>query len=95
MSAYVTMTVEAVFDPSAMQEYAAAAPGIVHSYDGEFLVAQGTSRTLEGDWRPAAVTIIEFPSPERALEFYGSDDYRPWRELREAAARTSIVLTRG
>lgn len=95
MSAYVTMTIEEMNDPAAMQEYGAHAPAVVQSYGGEFLIAQSPAVTLEGGWTPGAVTLIAFPSTERALEFYESADYRPWRQLRESAARTSIVLIQG
>ena len=36
-----------------------------------------------GDWKPKYLTILEFPSKQRLLEWYDSDAYRPWRELRE------------
>jgi uncharacterized protein (DUF1330 family) len=39
------------------------------------------------------MVLIEFPSIDRLVEFYESPGYRPWRELRQKAAKASIVAT--
>lgn len=76
-----------------MQQYGANTPAIVESFGGRYLVPRATTRPLEGGWDPRLLVLTEFPSMERLLEFYGSPERRPWRELRQKAAKTSIVAT--
>jgi len=95
MAAYFIATPEAVLDLKSMQEYAANAPAIVESFGGRYLVTRGATRALEGSWEPRFMVLIEFPSMDRLLEFYESPEYRPWRELRQKAAKASIVATEG
>jgi uncharacterized protein (DUF1330 family) len=95
MAAYFIAIPEAVLDPTSMQKYAANTPTIVESFGGRYLVARGPTRTLEGNWDPRVMVLIEFPSIDRLLEFYESPEYRPWRELRQKAAKAAIVATEG
>jgi len=39
--------------------------------------------------------VLEFESVERALEWYGSEDYRPLLAIRQAAAESRLVLVKG
>ncbi|MDT7619804.1 MAG: hypothetical protein QOF99_705 [Pseudonocardiales bacterium] len=80
-------------DSEGMQRYAETVRGIVESFGGDYLVRHRETRTLEGDWAPGHIVLIQFPSMSRLREFYESDAYRPWLELRQRAGRTSIVVT--
>ncbi|CAM4245524.1 DUF1330 domain-containing protein [Kibdelosporangium persicum] len=95
MSAYMIVTIEEMIDPDAMRHYAANVDGVVKQFDGVFLVPRGTTRVIEGSWDPGVVALIEFPSAKRVLDFYESPEYRPLRDLRHRAAKTSIVITEG
>lgn len=95
MSAYMIVTVEEMLDRDAIQHYAANVHGVMKKFDGDYLVPRSTTRTLEGSWDPGMVVLIEFPSTERILEFYESEEYRPLRDLRHRSAKTSIVITEG
>ena len=92
MSAYFIAMPEQLSDFDALQRYAASAPAVVEAFDGKYLVGRGAPEALEGSWDPGFMAIIEFPSMARLKEFYESEDYRPWRELRERAATTSILV---
>jgi uncharacterized protein (DUF1330 family) len=58
-------------------------------------VRGGACETLEGSWRPKRFVILEFPTVERAREWWSSEEYRPAREIREASATTDMVLVEG
>jgi len=47
---------------------------------------------LAGDWKPATISVVEFPSFEAARDFYHSDAYQKALPLRERAARGSGIL---
>jgi uncharacterized protein (DUF1330 family) len=50
---------------------------------------------LEGDWEPERLVIIEFGSAEAAQAWFGSDDYREARSVREGAGIWRMVVVDG
>ena len=61
MKAYVISDVEIV-DRAVMERYRALAESTIAQYGGRYLVRAGTIETLEGDWSPQAIIVVEFPS---------------------------------
>ena len=51
----------------------AVAPAGVAAFGGEYLVAGGTLEVLEGDWQPARIAMLRFPSFDAAKSFYDSE----------------------
>jgi uncharacterized protein (DUF1330 family) len=82
-------------DPSARAEYGKRARAALAKYGGRYVVAGGAPQTLEGEWQPSAVAVIEFPTEEQARRWYESDEYRPLKALRFKGAKTSAVLVEG
>ena len=94
MAAYVLVDIE-VTDAEPYDEYRRQVPPIVEKYGGKYLVRGGDLQTIEGDWSPRRLVVLEFPSVERAKEFYDSEDYRPLRELRLNSTNSKMVLVEG
>ena len=65
MPAYVVVDVE-VTDPTEYERYKALAPAAIANFGGHFLARGGQAETLEGEWSPNRIVIIEFESVERA-----------------------------
>lgn len=59
-------------------------------YGGTWL-AQGPVEVIEGAW-PGAVVLMEFPSHEAAVAWYGSPEYQAILPLRLRSAISDIVL---
>ena len=76
-------------------EYAKLTPAIVEQYGGRFLARAGRNVTLEGAKAPARVVVIEFPSFEKAQEFYNSPAYQAARKVRAGAATAQLVVVEG
>ena len=72
-------------------EYAENVVPMVAAFGGEHLVRYQPTRVLEGDWDPGPIVLLRFPSMERLMAFYESDEYRPWRELRKGAGAGRLV----
>jgi uncharacterized protein (DUF1330 family) len=70
-------------------------PGIIEKFGGHFVARGGRSMTLEGTPAPSRVVIVEFPSYERAQEFYNSAEYQAARKVRAGAATAQFVLVEG
>ena len=94
MPAYVIADVT-VTDPPAMEEYRKQVPATLAKYGGRFLVRGGAHRTVEGDWKPARLVVIEFPSLADAQRWYDSEEYRGPKALRMRAGRTNVLIVDG
>jgi len=94
MAAYFIVDVE-VTDPAGFEEYRQLVPGTVQKYGGRFLVRGGAVETLEGDWQPKRVVVLEFPSLEQAKRWYNSEDYRDPKALRFKTAKSKLILVEG
>ena len=94
MPAYLIVDLE-VTDPAGFEEYRQLVPGTIQKYGGHYLVRGGTVETLEGDWQPKRVVVLEFPSLEQAKRWYNSEDYRDPKALRFKTAKTKLILVEG
>ena len=94
MSAYLIVEVETI-DEALMAEYRKHTPGAIARFGGKFIVRGGKTRTLEGDWKPSRVVVIEFPDYASAERFYDSDHYKPILEMRLKAGRSKAILVDG
>jgi uncharacterized protein (DUF1330 family) len=95
MPAYVIAAVTDARDQQKLVEYRRRNTDVVAAHGGRFLVRGGAQETLEGDWRPLRLVVIEFPTAAAARDWYESEDYAPLRELRRSASDTDIVLVEG
>jgi len=89
--AYLLVQVE-VANPQQYAEYTKVSPGIIEKFGGHFLARGGRTATLEGPPASSRVVVIEFPSYERAQQFYNSPEYEAARKLRAGAANAQFVL---
>lgn len=94
MAAYFIVNIE-ITDRVGFGKYAKTVPPIVEKYGGKYIVRGGDFQVLEGDWTPKRVVMLEFPSLEKAQEFYSSKDYQPFLELRTASTHSEVVLVEG
>ena len=81
MPAYIIVEVS-ITDPKEYEEYKKLTPATIAAFDGKFVVRGGQTETLEGDWRPERMVVLEFPSMERAKEWWGSDVYSKAKIIR-------------
>ena len=95
MPAYCIVDVIEDLDEQRMAEYRSRVSPVVERHGGTYLVINGRTEVMEGDWRPTHPVVIEFPSMERAVGWYESDDYRELRELRQGASRGTVVFIEG
>jgi uncharacterized protein (DUF1330 family) len=89
--AYVVVQVE-VSNAQQYAEYMRISPGIIEKFGGRFIARGGRAVTLEGPPARGRVVIVEFPSFERAQEFYNSPEYEAAKKVRAGAATAQFVL---
>jgi uncharacterized protein (DUF1330 family) len=71
--AYVIATVE-VKDPVRYEDYKTLVPPSIAAFGGRFVARGGKTDVLEGDWNPNRLVILEFPTAERARQWYDSPE---------------------
>jgi uncharacterized protein (DUF1330 family) len=85
-----------VSDPERYKEYMAAAPATIAAAGGEYLVRGGRHESLEGDWQPARLAVLRFPSVEQAKAWYEGERYRAARARRAGATEYfNMVVVEG
>ena len=94
MAAYIVVQVN-VNEPERYERYKNMVPASLEPYGGRFLVRGGKVENLEGSWSPARFVIIEFDSVERAKAWWGSDEYKEAKALRQATADTEMIVVQG
>jgi len=94
MPAYVVVQVN-VKDPTQYERYKGMAPPSIAKYDGRYLTRGGKTETLEGTWKPPRFVILEFPTMERAREWWISAEYADAKALRHRIADTEMLLAEG
>jgi uncharacterized protein (DUF1330 family) len=94
MAAYVIGEVE-VTDPKIYDDYRKQVLATIEKYGGRFVARGGKAEPLEGGWSPKRIVVLEFPSYERALEWYRSPEYAPLIKLRQKASRAELILVAG
>jgi uncharacterized protein (DUF1330 family) len=94
MAAYVIAEVT-ISDPQGFERYRQMVPATIAQYGGRFVVRGGDLEKLEGDWEPKRLVIIEFESAERAKQWWGSEEYREAKALRQRTAQTNLIIVEG
>ena len=93
--AYVVVEMK-VSDPEQYKQYMAAAPATIAAHGGEYLVRGGRHEALEGDWQPARVAVLKFPSYEQAKAWYDESAYRTVRVKRAGSTEYfNMILVEG
>jgi uncharacterized protein (DUF1330 family) len=94
MPAFVIVEIE-IHNFSEYEQYKRLAPSSVAAYGGRYIVRGGETETLEGDWKPNRIVILEFPDMAHAKKWWGSDEYLPAKLIRQRAAQTKMILVEG
>ena len=94
MPAFVIVEIDIV-DPVGYEEYKKLADATVKKYSGKYIVRGGKAETLEGDWDPKRIVVLEFESTDRAKEWLNCEEYRETRKMRHRTARTNMILVEG
>ncbi|HLV81945.1 MAG TPA: DUF1330 domain-containing protein [Chthonomonadaceae bacterium] len=94
MAAYVIVDVQ-ITDPVAYERYKASVPASIAAYGGRFLARGGRTETLEGDWEPGRLVVLEFESMEKARAWWSSQEYAEPKKIRQSASVTRMIVVEG
>jgi uncharacterized protein (DUF1330 family) len=94
MSAYVVVEID-IHDAATYERYKTLVPPTIAAYGGRYLARGGAVDTLEGDWAPARVVLLEFPSAEQARAWWSAPEAAHIKALRQQSARTRMIVVTG
>lgn len=93
--AYIIVDMQ-ITDMAQYKQYMAQAPAAVKAAGGEYLVRGGRFEVMEGQWQPARVAMLRFPSFEQAKAFYDGEMYKAARAKRAGATQFfNMILVEG
>lgn len=82
-------------DTDAFEGYRLRAADSIARHGGRYLVRGGNVETIEGNWAPRAIVIVEFATVERARAWYRSAEYAQALTLRDRALDRNLILVEG
>jgi uncharacterized protein (DUF1330 family) len=94
MTAYVIVDID-VHDPIRYEDYKSLAAPTVELYGGKYIARGGRTETLEGDWSPTRLVILQFENSEQAKKWLNSQEYREARALRHQTASSQMIVIDG
>ena len=95
MSAGYVIAQLKVTNPKNYKEYVNKVPDVINKYGGEYLARGGEYQVVEGDDNFPRIIIIKFPTYEKALEWYHSDEYKPVKAIRLNNSEGSNIIVKG
>jgi len=94
MAAYLIFALD-ITDPEGFREYAERVGPTYEHFGGKLVVPGKSCETLEGDWCPDRIAMLEFESVEQARSWYTSQEYAPLKDIRLKKATTRLFLVEG
>tara|TARA_Y100000780_G_C13440769_1_gene323260 strand:- start:253 stop:549 length:297 start_codon:yes stop_codon:yes gene_type:complete len=84
-----------IIDLDKFMEYAKNIPDFIGKHGGRYLVQGSEPETMEGDWSPERLVILEFPSTAKAREFLGDPDAQSLFSVRHRTTLSKLILAEG
>ena len=91
MSAFVLVEVS-IYDYQLYEEYKKLTPSSLEPFGGKFVIRGLPVEALEGSWNHDRLVLLEFPSREKALEWYHSEAYQQAKQIREKASDANFFI---
>ncbi|MDC3089625.1 DUF1330 domain-containing protein [Candidatus Pelagibacter sp.] len=77
------------------EEYVEKVKPIAEKFGGEYIIRGGETTIVEGNWTYPRTVVIKFPSYEKALEWYSSEEYQPVKQIRLDNAVANGIIIKG
>lgn len=94
MKAYLVLELS-VNDFGGYKKYIAEIPAFIARHSGKYIVRGVQPTTIEGNWKPERLVIIEFPERENAEAFLGDPQIQDLFKVRHDTTTSRLVLADG
>jgi uncharacterized protein (DUF1330 family) len=94
MKAYLVLDFT-VNDAGRFMTYIAEIPAHIARHSGKYIVQGARPTTIEGDWKPERLVILEFPHRANAEAFLGDPEIQQLFKVRHTTTTSKLVLVDG
>ena len=94
MKAYLVLDLS-IHDFAGFSPYIAGVPAFIAKHEGRYIVQGAEPTTMEGDWSPERMVIIEFPARGNAEAFLRDPDFQTLLQVRHKTTTSKLVLVDG
>ena len=94
MKAYLVLDFT-VNDFAGFRKYIAEIPAFIAKHSGKYIVRGVPPTTIEGDWKPERMVILEFPEREKAEAFLADPEIQDLFKVRHDTTTSKLVLVDG
>lgn len=81
-----------IHNPELYQEYKKHTLATIQKFGGRFVVRGAKTESLEGDWNPERLVILEFPDVQTAKDWWSSTEYTIAKNIRYQAADSKMLV---
>ena len=81
-----------ILDPAWLADYMENVPALVAKYGGSYFARALDVSMLEGTDAPQFYALLSFPTKDAAQDFYDSPEYQPYKEARQAGAKSRMLI---
>ena len=69
---------------------------MIESYGGDYLIRGGEIEALETKlWTPTRIVLVKFPNKKAAMDWYNSEEYKPYKKIRFNTSTSNILMVEG
>jgi len=94
MKSYLVLDL-AVNDFRSFKKYIAEIPAFIAKHSGKYIVQGAQPTTIEGNWRPERMVILEVPEREKAKAFLSDPEIQGLFKVRHDTTTSKLVLVDG
>ena len=94
MKAYLVLDLS-VNDFGGFRKYVDEIPAFIAKHSGKYIVRGVQPTTIEGDWKPERMVILEFPARENASAFLSDPEIQGLFKIRHDTTTSKLVLVDG
>ena len=84
-----------ITNPENYKEYIEKVTAVIKKFGGVYLARGGEHQVFEGEDNFPRIIILKFPSYEKALEWYNSNEYKPIKDIRLKNSVGSNIIVKG
>jgi len=82
-------------DFSVFKDYIEKIPEFIKKHGGKYIVRGVVPETMEGDWSPERLVILEFPSQSKAKNFLNDPVAKSLFAIRHSSTESKLILAEG
>ena len=94
MTGYVIFNIK-IINPENYKEYIEKVKPVAEKFGGDYIIRGGETKIVEGEWTYPRTVVIKFPSYEKALEWYNSEEYKPIKQIRLDNSVANGIIIKG